>query len=546
MSAPRVSLPIVTGAREEPPPPSSEARRGRARVLMVYPLQGFSGLFIRHMPLSLLYASAELVKHGVEVEVFDARLYPATWREELTRRVTPDLLAVGLSVMTGRPIEHAIEVGRLVKGLDPAVRVVWGGPHVTFAPESVFDEWSCDYAVAGYGSAPFYALVRALLDGRDDMTGLAGVSFRRGREVVRTPEVKAFEKLSHTEIPYHLIRDYSPYGQLDQGRVVFSMYSVLGCPYQCTFCSSPAQYRGTRGGLWVKLDVDEVVAHVEHVVDRYGADFIYFIDDDSFVNLRHVEGIIDAIRARGLRVKLGFRGARINEIKKMSHAYLDKLVAAGTDIMHVGAESGSDRILRMIKKDCTVEDILACNRKLAAHGDLTVGYNFMIGLPSETLAEIQATRDLWLRLLDDNPRAILFAPNKFRPLPGTELFDAAVRDWGYRPPRTLADWAEVELESDQRFPWYPEGMEDFCRMLFVTSYFVDGKIHRFSRGATPAYKLLRAASSLYAPIARARLERGWTGHLVEYDLYQLARRVSLGLASSPLARALRGRDGASA
>jgi len=77
------------------------------------------------------------------------------------------------------------------------------------------------------------------------------------------------------------------------------------------------------------------------------ANYIYFIDDDSFPKLKHVEQIIDLLQERNLPVGLGFRGARINEIKKMDHSFLNKLAKAGTDIMHIGAESGSDRILKL-------------------------------------------------------------------------------------------------------------------------------------------------------------------------------------------------------
>ncbi|MFO0630743.1 MAG: radical SAM protein [Polyangiales bacterium] len=346
------------------------------------------------------------------------------------------------------------------------------------------------------------------------------------------PELKAFEHVHWREIPYHLLPDVSAYGQFDDGRIVFSMYSVLGCPYQCTFCSSPAQYRGTPGRLWVRLEVAEVVDHIAYVVETYGAGFIYFIDDDSFVGLTHVENIIDEIRRRGIKVGLGFRGARINEIKRMSDAYLEKLVDAGTEIMHVGVESGSDRILALIKKDCTVEDILACNRKLARHPRLTVGYNFMIGIPSETLDELHATRDLWLKLLADNPRAIIFTPNRFRPLPGTEMFEDACRDYDYRPPQTLQDWAEVELERDVRFPWYPDGMAEFCDLLFITSYLVDDKIFRFSQGDAPLYRLLRAAATVYGPVARFRLRHGIDKWLVEHHAYRLLSRAMLALQSA--------------
>lgn len=503
----------------------------RRKVLLVYPTQGFSGIFIQHAPISLIYAAAELVKNGIDVEVFDNRLHPRDWRDHLRRRLSDETMLVGISVMSGKPIENAIEIGRFVKSVDPGVRVAWGGPHSTFSPETAMQEPSVDFSIAGYGSVPLFELVSALLAGAADLSHVRGLSFRRGEEVVRIPEVKAFEKLSHREIPYHLISDYRPYGNLDQGSIVFSMFSVLGCPYKCTFCSSPAQYKGTPGKIWVPLEVNEVVDHIAFVVERYGADFIYFIDDDSFVNLAHVEGIIDEVRRRGIKVKLGFRGARINEVKRMSHAYLTKLAEAGTDIMHIGVESGSDRVLRMIKKGSTVADIIECNQKLAQHPEIKVGYNFMVGVPSETLDEVKATRDLMLRLIEDNPRCVVFTPNKFQPRPGTEMFESAVRDFGYKAPTTLADWMNVELEADYALSWYPEGMERFIKMMVVTSYFVDGKIFKFSQGSSPFYRLLRAASALYAPVARLRLKHGIDQFNIEFQLYQLAMKALLAVQS---------------
>jgi radical SAM superfamily enzyme YgiQ (UPF0313 family) len=507
---------------------------------MVYPIQGFSGVFVNHLPLSVLYASAGIVAAGVDVEVLDNRLHPEEWRQELRRRLSKETLIVGVSVMSGSPIRNAIAVSRFVKSIDPGIRVVWGGPHATFVPDSILEESSVDYVISGYASNAFQQLVEVLL-AKGDLSKVPGLSWRSQGTVVRQPEVKTFERLTHHEIPYHLIRDFSPYGQLERKQVVISMYSVHGCPYQCTFCSSPAQYRDIPGKAWVPIEVQEVVDHIQYVVDKFGAEFIYFIDDDSFPKLSHVEGIIDEINRRGLHVKLGFRGARINEVKRMSHAYLSKLAAAGTNIMHIGAESGSTRILELIKKDCTVEDILECNRKLAQHPEITVGYNFMMGLPSETMDEVHATRDLMMRLVDDNPRALIFAPNKFRPLPGTELFDEAVRDWGYQPPRSLEDWANIEVEGDYAAPWYPPGMEQFCKLMLVSSYFIDGKIVKMSEGRTPFYRALRAFSSAYAPVARWRLRNGYDRFLVEYPAYRWAQEAlqDLNAGSTPAWRALR-------
>jgi radical SAM superfamily enzyme YgiQ (UPF0313 family) len=493
----------------------------KRRIIMIYPKQGVSGIYVRHAPLGLLYASAEIVKHGYDVHIVDTRV-DDDWRRRVRDLLDGRPLAVGISVMSGTPIKNAIVIGRYIKSIARDVPVVWGGPHATFKPESILrDEWSADYVVSGYGAEPFRMLCDALAEGRVP-DQVPGVSWREGGTVrLNPPADSKFEFIDWRDIPYHLIADYGPYGQLEDDRRIFSMYSALGCPYQCTFCSSPAQYANIAGKKWQRLEPIDVVDHIQFLVERYRANYIYFIDDDSFPSLRHVEDIIDEITRRGLHVKLGFRGARVNEIKKMSDEFLSKLAASGTDIMHIGAESGSDRILKLIKKNCTAKDIVDINRKLARHPEIRVGYNFMMGVPTETIEDLRRTRDLMLQLVADHPNCLIFQPNKFRPLPGTELYVVAKNEWGYEMPETLGSWANIEAEGDISDQWYDADIRRFCNLLLITSYFVDNKIMRVTKGRSLFYKAMRLANLIYRPIALLRLRTGFDRALVEYRIYRL-------------------------
>jgi len=493
---------------------------------MVYPYQGFSGTYVKHSPLGLLYAVAGLAKEDYDIKILDTRVVQGDWQQALRVLVTEDTLCVGISVMSGAPIHHGIEIGRLVKSIDSSIPVVWGGPHATFYPETIIrDEWSCDYVVSGYASKAFHELCTAI--GRDQYpSDVADVSWREGSDIRSNyTGQKSFEYLDWKDIPYHLIEDYSPYGQLDQDKRIFSMYSAYGCPYLCSFCSSPAQYSTIKGKRWVPLAASNVVDHVQHVVEEYDANYIYFIDDDSFPKLEHVSAIIDEIKAREIPVKLGFRGARINEIKRMSHEFLDKLAEAGTDILHIGAESGSDRVLQTLHKNCTRDDIIECNRKLAQHPSITAAYNLMMGVPTETLDELKMTRDLILQLVDDHPNCIIFPPNKFRPLPGTELYKIAQDEWGYEMPETLEAWANIEVEGDISDQWYEKGMLQFCNLMLISSYFVDDKVRKVTEGKTLFLKIIRLLNKLYRPIARFRLQHGLAFGLVEYRIYRLFTRL---------------------
>lgn len=485
---------------------------------------GFSGSYVRHIPLSILYAAIGPIRECFAIDIVDVRLYPGTWREEISRRITDETILAGMSVMSGAPISSALEISRWLKQEYPRIPMVWGGPHVTFNGDTVLAEQSIDYAVSGYGSTPLGSLAKNLRGDEDalPMAAIPGLSFRDGTSgaAITIPQDNFHEVVDFREIPYRLIEaDFQRYGQLETSERIFPMYSSMGCPYRCSFCSSPAQYRHMKE-RYTPLPPHEVADHIDFVHKTYGASYIYFIDDDSFVNLGHVEEIIDEILRRGIHVKLGFRGARVNEILKMDDDYLSKLAAAGTNILHIGAESGSQRMLKLMNKDCTVEDVVAVNRKLARHTKITAAYNWLIGLPGETVDDLRATSGLILQLIKENPAAIMFSPNKYRPLPGTELYELAAR-FGYHKPESLEEWSKVENEGDFRPAWYSPKFARLIDMMQVTSYFVDDKLLKIHVGSTLKYAFLRVISRIYAPIARFRLRRGISVCLMEYRLYNL-------------------------
>ena len=127
----------------------------RQRIVMIYPMQGFSGVYVRHIPLGLLYASSNLVKQDYDVKIFDARLHPKDWREKLAEILTAETVAVGFSVMSGTPIKSAQQIGRFVKSIRDDIAVIWGGPHATFNPMTILEEPSADFALAGYAAETF-------------------------------------------------------------------------------------------------------------------------------------------------------------------------------------------------------------------------------------------------------------------------------------------------------------------------------------------------------------------------------------------------------
>ena len=209
----------------------------------------------------------------------------------------------------------------------------------------------------------------------------------------------------------------------------------------------------------------------------------------------------------------------------MSDSFLDRLAAVGTDILHIGAESGSDRMLDLMHKDCTADDIIKCNLKIARHPGIVAAYNFLIGLPTETIKDLMSTKDLMLRLVKDNRNCIIFPPNRYRPVPGTELFEMVQREWGYKVPDTLDDWTRIELEGDYSTPWCTGKNKRYCNMLFITSYFVDNKVGKLLQSRSLFYKILRFINAIYRPIALFRLRYGIYHIMFEYRVYKLVKCI---------------------
>ncbi|MCM8813657.1 MAG: B12-binding domain-containing radical SAM protein [Candidatus Omnitrophica bacterium] len=500
-------------------------------VLLIYPPMGFSGTFVCHPPLSLIYAAAELVKKKIPVTIFDARTMGGDWKKKLSevlRDTHAGLSAVGISVMSGRPIAAAIEISRRVKKIAPHLPVIWGGPHATFYPETCFQCADCDYVIRGYGSRPLEQLVSHLQrSGRQTSSGIAGVSERNPAapgNILHHPATSDYEIISYPDIPYHLINDYSPYRQLDGPRRIFSLYSSFGCPHQCAFCSSPAYYKNFFP-KYLCLPPQDVAAHAEHLVRAYAAGYLYFIDDDSFVHLAHIDRLLDELLRRNLRIGLGFRGAHVNEINRMSDAFLEKLTLAGTDILHIGAESGSDRMLALMRKNCTRANIIAANRKLARYPRIKAAYNFVFGIPTETYDDMRATKELIEQLVAENPAAVIFPPNRYRPLPGTALFNQlGEHGQAAAVPRTLEQWCAVEVEGQFPTPWIRPPQQRYFKLIFLGSYFIDRKIERLTSGSRSRYRLLRILARLYLPLLRLRWRFNLSGCLIEWTIFRIFKR----------------------
>jgi radical SAM superfamily enzyme YgiQ (UPF0313 family) len=212
----------------------------------------------------------------------------------------------------------------------------------------------------------------------------------------------------------------------------------------------------------------------------------------------------------------------------MDDAFIELMIRAGGRLLMVGGESGSDRMLKKLGKGITKEQILEANRKLARHPEISPMYSFFYGSPGEHYEDVLESKDVILQIFKDNPQAYINVQGDWKPVPGTKTLETAVKEFGYVPPSTTEQWAEVDsLDCKQKayYPWYDKRLNNMIKLLSVASVVIDDKLIRESAGnKSSLFVVLRLLSRIYKPIVMFRLRHNLHQFMIEFDVWKRVMR----------------------
>ncbi|MBF0358692.1 MAG: B12-binding domain-containing radical SAM protein [Magnetococcales bacterium] len=496
-------------------------------ALLLYPRLGSMDSIIVELPLSIIYAAAESNRRGYKIKLIDLRRERPDWQKVIDPIIEQGVRLVGISVMTGMPLESARKISQHIKDKFPDTPVVWGGPHATVLPETI-EETFIDILVRGDGSLTLANLIATLKTDQPDLSSIPGISYKDAEgTAVHNDRSNQFERIHYSDIPYHLLDvDSEDYQRVYKGgkQRLFPIFTTVGCPYKCTFCVSPAIYKEINGKKWLPDSVDDVIAHIEFLIARYSVTHLSIIDDTSFVNLKRMGEIFEKIVEKNIHVNLEFRGARINEIDKMDDDFLDLMVAAGGRVIMVGVESASDRILQKMQKGISKEQIIRINQKLARHPELIPHYNFLYGTPGEKYADLIETKEVVLQLLEDNKNAYFGVGSDWKPIPGSVMLEVAERDFNYVGPKTLDEWIEMDHFDGAekiRHSWYSDRFNNMTKLMQLSAFVIDDKLIKESLGNNSLFFItVRLASKIYKPIAKFRMRYNLHQFMIEFYIYR--------------------------
>lgn len=362
-------------------------------------------------PLGLAYIAAVLERAGHEVEIIDGVVRSTNYGyslEDLQNDIALSTARVVGITATTPQIGVAIETIKLVKEVDPEKITILGGPHISSLPETLLKVPALDYGVFGEGELTMLEIVDKIAR-QEKVEEVAGVIYRDGEKIEYRPR-PFIQNLDELPFPArHLLPmdEYHPaivsYRRLPASQIITSR----GCPFRCRFC-----HKATTGYKFRVHSPDRVLNEMESLIDRYGVKDIQIFDDAFTIQPERVKRICEGILER----KLNIGWSCLSRADSITPELVSIMKEAGCYQIGMGVESGSPRILKLLRKDETKEQIKKAVEVIQSVG-IEVRAFFMIGIPTETKEEVQMTIDFAKEL---NPGIVQFLVTT--PYPGTDLW----------------------------------------------------------------------------------------------------------------------------
>jgi anaerobic magnesium-protoporphyrin IX monomethyl ester cyclase len=446
-------------------------RRGRLKIVLYNPRAVFFT-----MPLALLAIGSQLDPDLYEVVTIDGRLEPDPESAVLSQ--LEGALCLGVTVLTGAPIADALQISRAAKRARPDLTVVWGGWHPSMFSRECLSEPAVDVTVRGQGEETFAEIVDRLAAGRS-LDDCAGCTLRLADGTVQENPSRPLAPLDKFRVHDYGLIPVERYFNL-KGKRQLDYISSQGCNFRCAFCSDPFVY----GRKWVGLEPVRMALRLKELWDRYRFDDVNFQDETFFTKRERVQSLAEQIVESGMKITWAAtmradQGVRLpDEVWKLCKQ-------SGLRRLLVGVESGSNEVLKRIRKDIKIEQVFETAEKMLQH-DIGGHFPFIVGFPDESDAHIQATLDCAKKLRSLSPN-FLTPIYYFKPYPGSALVIEAV-ERGFRLPQTLEAWAQFDYVAGEPGPWVsPEKFELIERFKF----FHELAWKRISRGRRLLQRLAR-------------------------------------------------------
>ena len=495
-------------------------QRQKKKIVLYQPKQVDDTLGVESskdmLPLELMTIAAFPLEDGYDVKIIDGSLYKGADGHKRFAEEADGAMMVGTTAILGYMVTDSWLAMTHLRSRHPKVPAVIGGWFASVKPDLMLDTGFYDCVVIGQGEVTFREVVKAI-DAGESLDAIEGIAYKRDGEVIRTPRraVAGWDKIPN--VPWHML-DITPYREhqmraqsardvlrlptppwIGHGKPYFGItyFSSYGCPEPCGFCCSPE----ISMRRWKCMPADRMLDDIQDLQQRWGFDAIRMHDANFGVMQKRTRAFAEGLLERDL--KIGWNSfIETNSILKYKPDTLDMMADSGMFIAEIGAEAGTDDMMKRIGKPIKGDDNIAAAVEMDRRG-VQGSITYIIGYPGESESSMMATIDQCRRLHNAAPLA---RPTvwPFRPIPGTIMWDEAIA-LGYQGPRTIPEWGSIgEYHLEETWPGNIPKAVGRARMMY-------------QHHATLSYGLARGKIGWWERRAQRRLEDG------SYQTAQTAR-----------------------
>ncbi len=432
-----------------------------------------------YYPIWLALSAGVAEKHGHIITLIDAPAEPISSEETFERlsAFKPDLAVIDTS--TGS-ISSDIRFAEEAKRRFPATFVCMVGNHVTAVDKDTLKQSELIDAVARNEYEVTITDLAERLEKNESLENVLSLTWRKGNEIIANGNRPALTPEELDQMPFASevfkkfcnSRDYFfAAGRYPQ----IMVYTGRGCPYLCTWCMYPQNFYGH---TYRHRTPQSIASEFKYIEENFPEVVEVTIEDDTFtVYKKHTIEVCKVLIAQ--KNKLTWTCNARADLDEETMRWMKK---AGCRLLTVGFESGSNEILKLMKKGMRIERFTAAEN--ARKTGILIHGTYMMGNRGETLQTMYETLELAKRLNTDTAQ--------FYPLmlyPGTEAYDWAKKE-GLITAKTWDDWLTSDGLHNNVVGTHdlsPQEIVDFCNYARREYYW------------RPAYLLMKIRTTVIHP-----------------------------------------------
>ncbi|MDP2922948.1 MAG: radical SAM protein [Candidatus Omnitrophota bacterium] len=392
------------------------------KVLLIKPFNDKAFAIVP--PIGLGYLSTALRKQGHDVLILDCLAKDYNFKQVAISFANYNPDVVGIQVFSDNLLVVK-EYLKIFKKIKMSVVTIIGGPHPSADPkQSLNFLQEADFGFVGESEKGFYKLLAYLRGKEKNVYNIPGLVFRKGKNIISNPPYfeQDLDKLGFPAWDLINPKDYphAPQGGFARFFPLAIIQTIRGCPYKCTFCGAHL----INGFKMRPRAVKNVIQEIKLLCSKYGVKEFHITDDNFLFSKERVIRFCKKLKEGNY--KLAWMCSSGVRLDLLDEGLLEHMKNSGCYAFGLGLESGSERILKYMKKDLNLKRIDKQIGLIKKYGIRTIGL-FIIGFPTETIEDVQKTIKLSKRLPFDRVQFSYFLP-----IPGTEIYKELEKKGGLK------------------------------------------------------------------------------------------------------------------